>query len=179
MNINTNLIDFLKLPTKIFVSLTIASGLVLFLPDTIIEKIYMTNFTKEYGFIIGLVFIISISISLVSCTIILYKYIIIRYNKFKFYKHAAERLEKLSPYQKAILYSLYLEDNYTHELPFNDGAVKILEQKMMITKTTNTYLVEDLSNPIFPYMLQPWVIEKLNEDNDLVEKFRIESIKSM
>ena len=53
-----------------------------------------------------------------------------------------------------------MEDNHTSELPFHDGAVKWLKQNMIITETTNQYLVSDLNNAVFPYMLQPWAVEE-------------------
>ncbi len=174
MNINANLTDLLKLPAKIIVALAIATGIILFLPDSIINKMYMTNFRNAYGFIIGLVFVISVSISLVYGVIVLYSFYSKKYYKHKFMKNAVSYLKKLTPYQKFIIYDLYLEDNFTEELPLHDGAVKMLEHNMMIGKATTQYYVEDFNNAMFPYMLQPWVVEKLNENKELTNGFKSE-----
>lgn len=45
-----NIVDFLKLPPRILGALSVASGLLLFLPNVIIEKLYMTSFRDKYGF---------------------------------------------------------------------------------------------------------------------------------
>ena len=45
-----DVVDFLKLPPRILAALSVASGLLLFLPDAIIEKLYMTSFRSKYGF---------------------------------------------------------------------------------------------------------------------------------
>lgn len=66
---------------------------------------------------------------------------------------------------------LYKEDNNTSELPLNDGAIVFLEHWMVIQKANGQYFVDDLTNPMFPYFLQPWVVNKLNEDEDLLISF--------
>ncbi|HEQ8316790.1 TPA: superinfection exclusion B family protein, partial [Streptococcus pyogenes] len=54
MNFDFKIVDFFKLPTKIMCAISIATGLVLFLPDSFIQKMYMIDFRKKYGFTIGL-----------------------------------------------------------------------------------------------------------------------------
>lgn len=173
MNLDFNLADFLKLPTKIMFALALASGLVLFLPDSIVTKMYMVDFRNKYGFAIGLIFLISFSILVVTFFIGGYKYLSHLYFMKKFRATAKERLQELDNYQKAIVYGLYMEDNHTGELPLHDGAVKLLKQNIIITETTNQYAVSDLNNAVFPYMLQPWVIEELQKDSELLSLFRI------
>lgn len=173
MNLDFNLADFFKLPTKIMFALALASGLVLFLPDSIVTKMYMIDFRDKYGFVIGLLFLISFSIIVVTFFVGVYKYFSHLYFMKKFRATAKERLQKLDNYQKAIVYGLYMEDNHTGELPLHDGAVKLLKQNIIITETTNQYAVSDLNNAVFPYMLQPWAIEELQKDSELLSLFQI------
>ena len=145
MNLDFNLADFFKLPTKIMFAIALASGLILFLPDSIVTKMYMVDFRNKYGFAIGLLFLISFSILIVTVLVSVYKYFM-----KKFRATAKPRLQGLNDYQKAIVYSLYMEDNHTGELPLHDGAVKLLKQNIIITETTNQYAVSDLNNAVFP-----------------------------
>ena len=62
MNTFKEFMDFLKLPPTILGALAIASGLLLYLPDDVIKRLYMESFRSNYGFIIGIIFVISISI---------------------------------------------------------------------------------------------------------------------
>lgn len=172
MKFNFNLADFFKLPTKIMFALALASGMVLFLPDNIVAKIYMVDFRNKYGFAIGVLFLISFSILAVNVFVGVYNYISNKYSVKKFKATAKERLQKLDDYQKGIVYGLYMEDNHTDELPLYDGAVNWLEQNIIITKTTNHYAVSDLNNAVFPYMLQPWAFEELQKDSELLAHFR-------
>lgn len=57
-----NIMDFFKLPTKIMVAIALATGMILFLPDELISKMYLDGFRNEYGFIIGAAFVVSVSI---------------------------------------------------------------------------------------------------------------------
>ena len=171
MKFDFNLADFFKLPTKIMFALALASGMVLFLPDNIVAKMYMVDFRNKYGFAIGLLFLTSFSILAVTLIIGIYKYFSHKHSMKKFKATAKERLQKLDNYQKAIVYGLYIEDNHTSELPFHDGAVKWLKQSMIIIETTNQYLVSDLNNAVFPYMLQPWAVEELQNDSELLANF--------
>lgn len=68
-----NIVDFLKLPPRILGALSVASGLLLFLPNAIIEKLYMTSFRDKYGFAIGIVFVVSTSILVVFLVVIIAK----------------------------------------------------------------------------------------------------------
>lgn len=166
-----NIMDFLKLQTKIMVAIVLATGIVLFLPGELISKMYMDEFRNEYGFIIGTVFIVSISIVTVRMLISIFNYFHEIYTQKKIKENSGKFIASLDAYKKTIVYLLYNEDNHTHELPLNDGAVVVLENMMVIGKATNQYLVDDITNPMFPYLLQPWVIEKLQSDKELLASF--------
>ena len=172
MNFNFNLADLFRAPIKIFVGLAIASGIVLFSPNIIIEKLYMVNFREKYGFIISIVFLSSLSIVLVGITTTIWNKSRKKRLTKKAINKAKANLISLDDYKAAIVYNLFLEDNHTDILPLNDGAVRWLEQLMIIGKASNQYPVIDLQNPEFPYMLQPWVVSELNSNYELKEKLK-------
>lgn len=39
---------------------------------------------------------------------------------------------------------------------------------MIIGKATNQYIVENLNNAMFPYLLQSWVVKQLSNHSDLL-----------
>ena len=172
MNITTNLMDFFKLPIKIIGALAIASGIILFLPNEVIDKMYMMSFREKYGFSIGILFIVTTSILLVSFIILVHKHFSKKYYKKKFEDSAPKRLKELSQYQKVIIYDLYKNNSYTDELPIGDGAVRTLEHGCFIVKTVSQHLT-DMDNPMFPFMLQPWVVDELNKSQELANDFQM------
>ena len=91
--------------------------------------------------------------------------------KKKFIDNASNRLSDLNDYQKTIVYALYKEDNHTKELPIHDGAVHILEHNLVIQKAATQYMVSDLNNAVLPYFLQPWVVNELQKNPQLMNSF--------
>ena len=169
---NFNFMEFLKLPTKIMVALVFTSGIILLLPDSIVEKIYMIEFRDKYGFVIGGIFVLTSSILITTGIIAIYNYFKDKYVAKKVEENSGKFLVSLDTFKKAIVFGLYVKEDHTEVLPLNNGAIAHLEHMMVISKATNQYFIDDLNNPVFPYMLQPWVIEKLNNDDKLLTSFK-------
>lgn len=168
---NFDIKEILTLPTSIMAAISLASGILLFSPKIFLEKLFMENFIEENGFIIGIVFIVSVSILIVNLFFSTAKSIKNAKARKNFYAKAGKRLRSLTDYQKAIIYLLYIQDNRTFELPLNDGAVRELEQNKMVGKAATQYMVANLINPGFPYLLQPWVVNELNNTPELLDDF--------
>ncbi len=171
MNFDFNIADFFKLPVKIIVALTIATGGILFSPDLIAKKMYIMDFRDQHGFIIGIIFITSVSLLVIHLSVFLYKLIENTILKFKFEKDSKEILKNLNTYQKSLVCLLYTRDNYTHDLPLYDGGVIFLENSLIITKAATEYLV-NTNNPMFPFVLNPWVVKELQENQELLSSFK-------
>ena len=153
-------------------ALSLASILMLVLPTEFLEILHLTSFINKYGFIIGLVFIVSLSILIVTLVIQIFNFISEKRKLKLFYKNAEARLRKLTPYEVCIVLSLFEKENYTNLLPINDGAVRKIESEMIIGKATNQYLISNLNTAKFPYLLQPWVVNELKEKPELFAFFK-------
>lgn len=172
MNFDFKITEILTLPASIMAALSLASGILLFSPEGILQKLYMETLREKYGFYIGLVFVVSLSILIVNLIYSTANSISNDRAQKRFYAHAEERLKKLNNYQKAILFILFNQENRTFLLPIHDGAVKELEQKYCIGPATNQYMVDDLNNARFPYLIQPWVADELTSKPDLLADFK-------
>lgn len=75
MKIDFNISDILTLPNKILAALTLASGLLLFLPTKLLDTLHIIGFQEKYGFVIGIVFITAFSLWLVNSTYTISKFI--------------------------------------------------------------------------------------------------------
>ena len=173
MNIDFKFSEFFKLPTKIMCSICISTGLILFLPDNIIQMLYVTKFRNNYGFTIGIVFIISLSILLINFLISMYNVIRKKYSDITKRKNMHKTLLKLSGYQKKIVYELYIKDNHTIFLSIQDGSINELVALNILTRTTNCNITSAF-NPKIPFTLQSWVIDKINNDSELLENFKLD-----
>lgn len=171
MNIDFKITEFLNLPASIMAALSLASGIILFSPKNFLSQLFLLDFRENNGFIIGIIFVISLSILLINLIYQTIKFTSTLIAKKRFYSSAEDRLLKLNDYQKAIIYLLYEQENRTHPLPLHDGAIMELEQNYFIGKAATQYMVSDLNNAAFPYLLHPWVSDELNSNSDLLSNF--------
>ena len=175
MSFNFNIAEFFKLPLKIFAAIALGTGLILFLPESISEKLYLIELRESFGFVIGLIFVISVSIVGISLIICLVKLISDRVLYAKSKRISEQYINNLNDYQKSIVCFLYDEPSHTGGLPWNDGAVRLLEQNFLIIHVGNHHLTSSF-NPDFPYMLQPWAVDYLSKHIELLEEFRIAKV---
>lgn len=165
VNINGEIEKLLNLPLKIMVALCISSGLILFLPNSMVEKLYMNSFRDNFGFILGIVFVVSLSIILCSIVVTIAKFIINKIRDKRIIKGRNKIMENLDKNEKRLLKLMYDEDDKTLDVPYNSGMITKLSSWGLISPTTaQTYV--DLLDPRVPYFLQPWVCEYIQEHKE-------------
>lgn len=163
-------IDFLKLPPRILGALAIACGVLLFLPDELLGKLYMLNFRNEYGFVIGIIFVISMSILAVFLFVQIAKILKDKYECKKLKSVQRKFLKKLKG-DKVDLIKVFLDDpTHTIMLPMQDALVIELTHYNVISPAGQTHAV-DILYPKINYFLQPWVAERIDEDDELKSKY--------
>lgn len=171
MKFDLKIFEFLTLPLKTMTALAFASGILLFAPDTFLERLFMIEFMKNYGFYVGILFLISSVLCAVSWISILVNKLNEMWKKRKFLAAAKNNLMGLTDLQKAIVFDLFNEDNHTLEFPINDGAIVTLSHKKVITMIPGMTTVIDFKNIQMPYLLQIWVIDELNKSPNLLKEF--------
>ena len=169
-------LDFLKLPPTILGALAIASGLLLYLPDEIIKILYMENFRNNFGFILGIIFIVSISILSILLINYIYKYIkkavLKRYTSNKDRKGKIKYLLDLDKSKTDLIKAFLKEKNHTLSLTMNDGITVEFEYMYIISKAGGTQVMNFYKDmPVLKYFLQPWVEKIIKEEETLRKKF--------
>ena len=164
-----SILDSLKLPLTKLVPIALVSGSILFLPTNVLDRLYLSSFRDTYGFVIGIVFLISTALSIQELSVKVYKKYEEKIYKRKFKKLQPDILRKLSLEEIVLVGLIESTPNKTVYLPINDGIIKRLESKAIIAKTTTTVLSYDGENPKFPYTINPWVVETLADNTDIDE----------
>lgn len=177
MNLSANIKDILTLPTNIMAAISLSSGILLFLPNSFLERLYIIEFREDNGFMIGMIFVLMSSILIINLVFNTMKVISDQRRNKEFYKNAKVKILSLSDYQKGIIYGLYEEENRTYLLPMYDGAVQELNHLFIIQKAASQIFTFNPNNPELPYFLQPWVVGEIKKHPDLLENLKAASKK--
>lgn len=163
--------ELLTLPPKILAALAIATGLVLFLPSSIINKLYLEQFKLEYGFVLGITFTISLSILLCTLVVFILKLLYSNWSSKRKLAQYRKNLVSLNLYEKSIILALFKAPDNTLELPINKGITIKLNNLNIISRAATQAIVYgyDSSEWKFPYFLQPWVTEYIQENPHYLE----------
>lgn len=173
MNSFKEFIDFLKLPPNILAAISIVTGLVLFLPNKYLEKLYMVDFKNNYGFIISILFLISSAILVIMVTTYIYKKLKNKISDKKLRKYRIKYLLEANENKMNLIKEFINDSTHTLTLPMNDGLVIELSHFYIITMAGGTQLVNmGFDNSVnLRYFLQPWVINLINSNAELKEKY--------
>lgn len=168
-----NFIEFLKLPWYLLLALAVASGFLLFMPEKVIMSLYMAEFRNQYGFVIGTVFIVSISILFAMVVKWVYNFVVQKYDLKTCKKEQERLLLNLSKEKVEVVQKLLNQRTHTLMLPMNNGLIVELQYYDIISPAGQTHITSAV-NPQINFFLQPWVIERIKENEELQKKFYIE-----
>lgn len=138
--------------------LLVTSSILIFCPKVYLELIGLGTFKDKYLSIIGLIFIFSLSITLVNVTKKLKEWLDIK-------KTQNKHLNELTKDEKIFLSPFITENlNTIYDWPGN-GIVAGLKSKRIIYQAS----VVSMSGGDFGYNLQPWARSKLIKKMSLLE----------
>lgn len=146
-----------KIPYKrILAVITIFVASLLFVPDELLGKIGLLKIRNNFITIIGISFVVCVSIWVVILATALYYKI----KKAQFYSDKAcqKRFEMLSDAALAVVISMYKTKSRTSELDMSEATTTVLESLYFIGRgSVSVY------GTYFDYYLEPWVIKYLNK----------------
>lgn len=166
-------IELLKLPPTILIAISLVTGLILFLPDIAIGKLYMLNLKAKFGLLIGIMFLLSTIMLLVLLIHYFCKIISKKINNKKLIKNQIKYLKELDKTKTNFIKEFIKEESHTLNVCMNNGSVIELSYFGLISIAGGTQLVNiDFDNSInAKYFLQPWVLKRINQDEALKKKF--------
>lgn len=165
MDVKIDIPEWLKIPLHILLpALWIFGCLVLFLPDTILEKINILSWRNENGFRIGVGFLI------VTCLLIIYVvYFGITLIRSVFLnitrnRRTINKISRMNDMEQAIIFHMYNKPGYTMELDYNDPITKGLLARNYIYTGNNQIISLDVFTNALPIKatLQPFVYQAID-----------------
>jgi hypothetical protein len=120
--------DFTKLPTKIFLVFSIATGVFIFSDSEILKKLHLDKF-DEYGGYIGLAFLFSTVLVIVNLIIWIFNKLHFEYKLKKLKAEYKQILTELDPKEKAVLREFAIQSQNSVTMPYDDTVVSGLIDK--------------------------------------------------
>lgn len=164
-------LDFLKLPPYILGALVIASGILLFAPESIIQILYMAEFKVQFGFTLGIVFITSLSLLAVLVVRLIFSDISERYNTKRLKEAQTNFLMNVDGEKADLIYAFIQQPTHTMMLPVHNGLIIELQYYNVILPAGQTQMVY-MPDPEIRFFLQPWVLERIKENKKLQKRFQ-------
>ncbi|MFD2910233.1 super-infection exclusion protein B [Flavobacterium ardleyense] len=133
----SDLIDFSKIPIKIFILLSFVSGILLFGSENFLQQLKVKEFEESYGMYFGIIFIICISFILLSIIYYFVKKINSYFFRVKMNRHLKEKIKKLDPSEQAVLREFIITQRTTISMPMDHPVVSGLLDKYILVRKSN------------------------------------------
>lgn len=157
------LFDIKKIPTKFLFVIWLSSGLILFVPNNFLIKLNLSDFLKDYGKYIGIIFLISSTFLMVT---LLY-YIGSLINRYRMTKKIKDSIlndiKCLNINEKALLREFYINDKQTLQMPLDNDTVVGLVNKHIIYQASSTGFTYS-HGAYFPYTMTEIAFKNLTPD---------------
>ena len=157
------LLELLKQSLSYTIGFGIVAAIVLFSPDSVVDKLGLLKYRDEGKPYLGALLLVCIAIAIASSI----KAGVGKYNKCRFFLARKKRLHRLTIEEKQILGRYIKGQTRSTYLDVTSGIVNGLVRESIISRAST------LSNPMaghfaFSYNIQPWVWDYLNEHRDLL-----------
>lgn len=166
-NIAEKTFDNFKKITPALVAVAILSGLLIFLPKSILAKMSLDELPTLWNRIIGIVFLLSVAL---IATIILFS-VISDITAKRRSKRIRENLKKklltLSPRQKAIVLQVLQSEDKTISLDKTSGDTIYLVNNLFLHMPEQIFTLGWNNEMILTYVPQAWLLDLYNEEPEL------------
>ena len=156
-SISEKIFDNFKKITPALVAIALLTGMILFLSDSVLKKMALDNLPDLWNRIIGLIFLLSVAIIV---TLVVFS--IISKNK-----NLKNKLKKLSPRQKTIVFQLLHSEDKTIALDKNSGDTIYLVNNWFLYMPEQAFTLGWNNEMILTYVPHPWLLELYNDEPEL------------
>lgn len=162
--------DNFKKVTPLLLAIALITGLILFLPENILEKMALNDLPNAWRIIVGLVFLLTSVLTVVIFLKSILKPIISRIRIKQYQQKMRNKYIQLSEDKKQIILDLLKRAGEPVELDSSLGIVRYLESSHFIVRTQNIGTFDEYGNGIvFPYMAQKWLMELYDREPTLFD----------
>lgn len=166
-NIAEKTFDNFKKITPALVAVAILSGLLLFLPESILKRMSLNELPILWNRIIGIVFLLSVALISTMIVFSVISHITEKRRNKRIRVNLKKKLQTLSPRQKAIILQLLRSEDKTISLDKNSGDTIYLVNNLFLHMPEQAFTLGWNNEMILTYVPQPWLLDLYNEEPEL------------
>ena len=159
--------DNFKKITPALVAVAILSGLLLFLPESILKKMSLDELPVLWNRIIGIVFLLSVALISTMIVFSVISHITEKRRNMRIRVNLKKKLQTLSPRQKAIIVQLLRSEDKTISLDKNSGDTIYLVNNLFLHMPEQAFTLGWNNEMILTYVPQPWLLDLYYEEPEL------------
>ena len=168
-NLSEKTFDSFKKITPALVAIAILTGLLLFLPESVLARMSLNELPGLWKRIIGIVFLLSVALIGTIVIFPFFSYVLSRSRSRRIKENLKRKLNTLSPRQRAIVTKLLKSENKTISLDKNSGDTIYLVNSLFLYMPQQVLSMGWDNEMILTYVPQPWLLEMYNENPELFE----------
>ncbi|MDO4528797.1 MAG: super-infection exclusion protein B [Lachnospiraceae bacterium] len=156
--------DNFKKITPAMVAIALLTGLLLFLPKSILAKMKLDELPVLWSRIIGIVFLLSIALILTIIIFSAISRVIEKKRNKRIREHLKRKYQTLSPRQRGIILRLLESEDKTILLDKTAGDTIYLENNLFLHMPEQVFSLGWDNEMTLKYVPQPWLLDLYNEE---------------
>jgi hypothetical protein len=133
----SDLLDFSKIPIKIFLLFAIVSGLLLFGSDEFLLQLKLTEFEQDYGKFFGIIFIVCVAFIALSIVYYIFNKINYSFLSRKRNKYLRDEIKCLDLFEQAAIREFFVQGKKTVSFPMDNPVISGLTNKGILKAVSN------------------------------------------
>lgn len=166
-NISEKTFDNFKKITPALVAIALLTGMILFLPESILDKMALSNLPDLWNKVIGLTFLLSVALIITLVVFSIISRIRDKRQTKRLRENLKKNLKRLSPRQKSIVVQLLHSEDKTISLDKNSGDTIYLVNNLFIYMPQQAVTLGWNNEMILTYVPQPWLLDLFNDEPEL------------
>lgn len=159
--------DNFKKVTPALTAIALLTGMILFLPDSILLAMNLDEMPALWNQIVGIFFLLSIALMVTIIVFSVIKYVSKKRKNKRIREDLKKKLPTLSPRQKAIIVELLRSEDKTISLDKNSGDTIYLVNSFFLLLPEQVFSLGWDNKMMLNYVPQPWLMDLFNEEPDL------------
>lgn len=153
--------------TPALLAIALLTGMLLFLPDSILRKMYLDNLPVLWSRIIGIAFLLSVALIGTIGVSSAISYITSKMRNKRIRENLKKKLKILNSQQRGIILKVLKSKDKAISLDSNSGDTVYLVNNMFLHMPQQVFSVGWDNEMILTYVPHPWLLDLYNEEPEL------------